>query len=148
MGKTWEALKVAWEIAFSDPIKDELNDCLWTDWAHCINFDFWAWDFIPRHKFWIGIGVGLLCCCWILLWLCSPYKALFPFRWTWHFIMCLHVVLWSLYAVPGGKSIPRDNKDKCKGTGSTRRFPRRIRRLPSGKYGMVQPVIGESAGPI
>jgi hypothetical protein len=143
MGRTWEALR----FSFSNRIKDALKDSLVVDISSCIDFGFWAWDFIPRHGSWIGLGVGCVCCYWISLWRWSPYWALFPFRWTWYFVMCLHITLAPLYGV-SAKRITEDNVDTGKRKAKTRLPRPRYRRMPSGKYGMVQPVIGESAGPI
>ncbi len=149
MGQTWGALGLGFLNATIDATVHTLGR-LEVDIVSCIDLGFRAWDLVQRHGFWIGLRIGQACCCWILLWWWSPYWALFPFRWTSRFILFLHVFLADLYDIAPRDRISQTNTDKDKGKAKSPRLARleRHRRMPSRKYGIVQPVIGESAGPI
>jgi len=129
-----------------------LRDSFWADVAYCVDLSFWVRDFCTLRKMgWVVYAFYLLALSYYFF----PYYTLVPFKATWYFWTSLHLNLFSLYSVgdlgsfadPVDKEqMPEEDKGKDTGKGNGECRPKKHKRQPS--YGLVQPVVGQSAGPI
>jgi len=139
MGGPWKALSKAL-AALIDGVK--------VDWAFCVAFGSWALGFMSDHWLWLSLWIGSVCCYSILLYWWSRDWALFPFRYTRHLFMCLHDNLWlSILDMPIMEETKSKDAGKETAKSSKPASLRKHRRLQASRsgYGMVEPVIGESA---
>jgi len=137
MDKPWEALFKA--------LVDAVIESLIVDWAICVDFGPWAWNFASHHWLRLSFWIGFVCCSWRLLHWRSGNQALSPFRWTEHCFKRLHVILWSLnHTFEETKSMGTGTgKAKTPKPASLRKHQRQ--KSTRKRYGMVEPVIGGSA---
>jgi len=50
MDKPWEALSKA--------LVDAVIESLKVDWATCVDFGFWVWNFVSHHWLWLSFRIG------------------------------------------------------------------------------------------
>jgi len=127
---------------------DAVIKCLKVDWASCIALGFLALDFIKHHWLWLAPVISFAFWSWKFSRWWSPYREYFHFPRTRLLFMGLHLSLW-LSTLEIDKIGETESKDGGKETAETskpaslRKHQRQIS-LQKG-YGLVEPVIGESA---